>query len=116
MISSDLRKRWRFFMANAGHVAPPGKVVCALELARAEIEAKRRWFNDDWEFVWEEDDIDIRDITDEPEAFYRELHEVMCCILKDRSGKVLASLSGIIDADRDYQRVVEAELASEALA
>jgi hypothetical protein len=27
---------WRFFLENAGYATPPGRAVCALELARAE--------------------------------------------------------------------------------
>jgi hypothetical protein len=40
---------------------------------------------------------------------------VLCCVLKDGDGNVLASLCGITDPDSNYRRVVEAELASEAL-
>jgi len=42
--------------------------------------------------------------------------EVLVAILKDASGNVIGSLSGIGDPDNNYRRVVEAELALEALA
>jgi len=42
-------------------------------------------------------------------------HECLCCSIRDLSGIYLASLCGIVDADSDYQRVIEAELALEAI-
>jgi hypothetical protein len=42
-------------------------------------------------------------------------HEVLWCALVDAEGAQLASLGGTIDPDRDYRRVIEAELALEAL-
>jgi hypothetical protein len=41
-------------------------------------------------------------------------HEALSCTVRV-DGEVLASLGGIVDADRDYCRVIEAELASEAM-
>jgi hypothetical protein len=42
-------------------------------------------------------------------------HEILGCILKTRDDAHAASLWGIIDADRDYGRMVQAELALEVL-
>lgn len=42
-------------------------------------------------------------------------HEVLCAVLCDAQGAVLESLGMIIDPDRAYGRVIEAELMSEAL-
>ena len=44
-------------------------------------------------------------------------HEVLCCRIPDPDTPrySLASLSGITDPDRSYRRVIEAELASEAI-
>ena len=42
-------------------------------------------------------------------------HEVLGCVLRDADGNVLASLWGVSDPDSAYQRVVEAEIAAEAI-
>lgn len=42
-------------------------------------------------------------------------HSVEWARLEDEDGNTLASLGGIVDADSAYRRVIEAELASEAL-
>lgn len=42
-------------------------------------------------------------------------HSVQWAALRDEDDNILATLGGIVDADEDYQRVVAAELASEAL-
>lgn len=36
VIDRDLQSRFRFMLANAGYSVPPGRAVCALDLARAE--------------------------------------------------------------------------------
>jgi hypothetical protein len=41
-------------------------------------------------------------------------HEVLAVVAKYRDGSIAASLCGIVDPDRNYGRVIEAELASEA--
>lgn len=41
-------------------------------------------------------------------------NEVLGCVLRDENGQVLQSLWGIADPSREYARLVEAELASEA--
>ena len=45
-------------------------------------------------------------------------HEVLCCRIIDPGNprRSLASLCGITDPDRNYGRVIEAELAAEAIA
>jgi hypothetical protein len=43
------------------------------------------------------------------------IKEVLVATLKDAEGSVLASVGGIIDPDKNYGRVVEAELALQAL-
>jgi hypothetical protein len=108
------RADFRFFLNNAGYCTPPGRAACALSLARAEAYAEAMG----WEFCWEYD-----------ECFYgycnewlgcqddcKKEHEVLFCLLKDADGTMLQCLGGIADADRNYRRVIEAELAAEALA
>jgi hypothetical protein len=111
----SFRDAVRFFSAHAGGVVGH----CwegALHLANAEQHA----FCADWTFTWEHDDAP--DLGDHTEWCARAArgracsHEVLVCVLRDADGTVLASLGGVIDASRDYARVVEAELADEALA
>ena len=109
------RKAFRFFLNNAGYVTPPGRVACAAALAKAERKAHDLGI----QFVWVADhDADLGD------------HEYWCDAAKHRqpcshnaegcmvmiNGSDVASLWGIIDADSNYRRVVEAELAAEVLA
>lgn len=101
-------KAVNFFRRNAGYVRRSGESVAtakrrgALALARAEAEAAARG----WRVEWEGD----------PEPYEDEdAREVLGAVLRDLDGHVLASLWGIADPTREYQRVVEAELALEAL-
>ena len=105
MIDSRLRAAWRFFKEHAGYCTPPGQAACALDLARAERVAKDEGCT--WEWVPDDQPWDSDDDY-EPD-------EVLGCILRDESGSVLASLWGIGDPSAEYRRVVEAELAQEAL-
>lgn len=109
-----LRRAFGFFHENAGWAAGR-KAIGALELARAEAAAA----NNGWRVVWSQDeDPDLGDhaywCADE-RAGRQHDHDVECADLQDDTGHTLATLCGIIDADRDYRRVVEAELALEAL-
>jgi hypothetical protein len=108
-----------FFYQNAGYSYDPeketaerGRIRCAVELAEAEQYAR----NLGWEFEWDWDECpDLSWMTDEERE---QDHEVLCCRIPDpeNSRYSLASLCGITDPDSNYRRVVEAELASEALA
>lgn len=101
-----------FFKKHAGYAQKPGetaaqaKTRCARALARAEAEASARG----WRVVWEGDpeSWDPGDTDYEPK-------EVLGAVLRDENGHVLASLWGIADPSRAYARVVEAELADQAL-
>lgn len=110
-----------FFRAHAGYVVGE-RASGALKLARAELEASRR----SWTVTWESDDY--YDLGDH-EYWCQEArraksesrrpkcrHAVEIAILRDSSGEILACLGGIIDADDEYRRVIDAELALEALA
>lgn len=107
-MTKQLIRRYRFFFENAGYVVGQ-RAVCALSLARAEQHA---WDND-WQCSWEWDDCP--DLSWMSEEELKQEHEVLCCVLKDGDGNVLGSLCGITDPDNSYRRVVEAELAAEAL-
>jgi hypothetical protein len=106
---------WSYNPSN--ETAEEGRARGALRLATAEDYAQTH----DWMFAWEPD----------PEPCYCDAdsheHEVEFCVLFDRAHddfdavgrllkrRILASLYGICGATREYRRVVEAELALEAM-
>lgn len=113
MFTYQLRSAWRFFQQHAGYSVPPGRAMCALSLARAERAGKEAGLT----FVWDHDGNDSSEWSDDPEPWL-----TWECLCYDANEDVVASLCGI-DFGRDgtpwndpYKRVVEAELASEALA
>ena len=105
----------RFFWKHAGFCYDPktetkaqGKRRCAESLAQAEQYANNLNFEFEWEFddmPWDPGDTDYVPT------------EVLCCRIIDPKNPrySLASLCGIADPDENYRRVIEAELASEAL-
>jgi hypothetical protein len=105
-MTTSMLRAYRFFFENAGYIVGH-RAACALSLARAEQHA----LDNDWESEWVADDCpDLSWMSDDDR---NQPHEVLGCILRDADGNVLASLWGIVDADRAYMRVVEAELASD---
>lgn len=105
----------RFFHANAGYSHDPktetraqGRRRTARALAKAESEAVER----DWRYEWEwEESWSCGDLGCDREDAHE--HEVLCCVLRNSKGEVLSSL-GMIEMSLNG-RVVEAELADEAL-
>jgi hypothetical protein len=105
----SLARGYAFFKEWAGYVVGR-RGQGALRLARAEALGKELGLVFEWEFDPEPWDGD----GPAPD-------EVLCCGCRDvdEDGwplEVLSSLCGIADPDRNYCRVVEAELAWEALA
>lgn len=102
-----------FFYKHAGYSYGPGESPLqgrrrgAIRLAKAEAEAARRGWRVKWEHDQEEYQMGDAE-TEHPS-------EVLTAVLYDAEGNVLGSLSGIGDPSRDYSRVVEADLALEAL-
>jgi hypothetical protein len=124
MIDANLRRRFRFFLEHAGYATPPGRAQCALNLARAEMWAE----GEDLEFLEQPDDETAFCYCDDPHCKYHEgsdhTWETVCVALvrpceahgtECRHAECLASLSGIMEPDRAYLRVVRAELAAEAM-
>jgi hypothetical protein len=110
-----------FFFEHAGYSYDPkketayqGRMRCAKEIAEAEATAQRL----DWTFNWDYDPEGCSgcdcDSNDCPCSAQTE-HETLNCWVEDAEGKTLASLGSICGADTNYRRVVEAELAEEAL-
>lgn len=124
------RNAWDFFRANAGGIVGQC-ATSALQLARAEEKAQERELAGEWRYTWQPDDyadtswMDKRDL----DLLQRDLAGFDCCTLEELcptcgQWRVIASLGGIHwinrgAADRkrimDYQRVIQAELACEAL-
>jgi len=90
-----------------------GHIRCALALAKAEQIARQLG----WSVGWS-DDWACGSHTKEfgEDAYPTEPTTCEAAILVDRNDEVLASLGCIDDASAEYRRVVEAELADEALA
>lgn len=103
-----LIKDMRFFREHGAQLVGHASRV-GLDLARAEREMEKRGWTVEWH--WDDD----ADWSWMDERQRKQEHEVYYAVLKDRKGEVLASLGGIFDPDNKYRRVVEAELASEAL-
>lgn len=111
---------YKFFYDNAGYSYDPktetpeqGRWHCARILACAELVADRLNMTFEWSI---DPDIDSSDFDDDPEPW-----QLWQCAAFDSDGYCCASLSGI-DFGRDgepwgsdYKRVVEAELAAEAV-
>ncbi len=101
------KKDVAFFKKNAGYIVGE-RAKGAMALAKAEEAADRLGWKVEWKhdvMGWDGDDEDTP-------------NEVLCAVLKDARGKVRASLCGIGDPEarnKKYARVVEAELAAEAL-
>jgi hypothetical protein len=103
-----MTKQEQFFYDNAGSSYDPlheteeqGRERGAKALARAAEQAREL----DWQYTWEPDVI-------EP---FKDGVECEACVLYDANSEILASLHGIDGATPEYRRVVEAELALEAL-
>lgn len=126
-INCPVCKAIEFFHTHAGFSYDPktqtedeGRLECAIALANAELTAE----NNGWTFHWEQsEDMTnqslnraFREWTDKgPEYF------TWNCYCQDENGDTLSSLCGVdFSPDRDpwmddYRRVVQAELALEAI-
>jgi len=112
----------RFFYNNAGYswgqgeTAMQGRERRAKALAAAEKHAREH----DWAFEWNIDELGCSGCdcksTDCP-CSTGEPHETLYCVLwtTGERNEIIASLGGICKLTDKYKRVVEAELASEAL-
>lgn len=121
-----------FFLEHACHCTPPGRVACALSLARAEERAKAEGLTvswDDEQLPWDGDceapNVHACATVLHPDHADADLSSVEVRFpywdrkdgTRGRSPAVLASLGSIaLDSWRDpYMRVIEAELFAEAL-
>jgi hypothetical protein len=114
MLPSRLIRAYRWFRGRSGAVGRDAAV--ALYLARAELAVKDagiRWSWEDDPYAWSDWHSDVRrgysQESDRPERI-----EMVLAIGPDDE-PLPVSLCGIFDADDDYRRLVQAELASEAI-
>ena len=113
-----LNRATLFFAKHAGYATPPGRMACARRLAEAE-----RWAEGILTFTWDWDvcsDYTWCDVGEHiglrcQHAPTHE-HEILAVSSRYADGSQGPSLGGIADPDEDYRRVVEAELALEAMA
>ncbi len=123
---------YQFFLKHAGYSYDPmketplqGRRRCAEQLAEAEKEMEARG----WVAEWRVDDERAYCYCDSPTCRYHEnsnykwttlycvlYHPCDCDRCSDKHRDILGSLCGIINPDYNYRRVVEAELALDALA
>lgn len=111
----------KFFFDNAGFSYDPkieteqqGHQRCAMELAKAEEYARQQ----ELIFEWQGNDTCIAcDCGDSKcKCCKGKRHESFTCLLWDAESKnVLASLGSICEPTSEYRRVIEAELALEAM-
>ena len=109
-----LRKRTKFFIEHAGVSYRPGKETKAQgrrrgaeALARAEQYAEEQGWKVEWDY--DQNEYQMGDAETEMP------NEVLVAVLRDADGHVLESLGGIGDPSDSCRRVVEAELALEAM-
>lgn len=110
--TAALRPAWNFFRDHAGYATPPGRAQCALDLARAEREAKKRG----WLVCCQSDE--------DGWATFGALDAYWVAVLVapaehwNEKDEILAAVGGVDVSDDeapDYWRVLGAELALEAL-
>jgi hypothetical protein len=111
----------RFFWLNAGFCYDPktqtkaqGHRECAEKLAEAESLARRM----NWMYEWNDDwTVNSHQKYYGTDSAYKDGEPDTCeyCVLYDEHREHLASLGCIDDADANYRRVIEAELALEAM-
>lgn len=110
MVSKELRAAWKFFHEWAGYCVGR-RAAGALALARAEAQGRECGLS----FEWVDDGESLPSDGLCTCGCGNKIETCEGCICRDESGNVVASLWSIWDAGCEYRRVVEAELASEAL-
>ncbi len=109
---------YHFFLKHGGSSYTPatetrrqGRIRSAKTYAQAEQDARRFGLTFAWAEDWEADDSWMT-----PEDRRENPLPAESCVCRDPSGHVRAGLHGIFGATPEYRRVIEAELALEALA
>ena len=110
-----------FFLRNAGTSYKPatqtkrqGQSEGARMLAKAERDAAALGFTFDWDYD-QEGCIGCACGSPDCKCSTGEDHECLSCICRNADGEAVASLGSICEPSREYRRVIEAELALEAM-
>jgi len=111
----SIRSRWLFFLENAGYTTPPGRAQCALDLARAEQLAEQLGLEAEWEEDNYVDDSWMDEQAREDLENGTTIGPFYVSIGSAAVGGVHV-LAPTWQRDDPYVRVLNAELASEALA
>lgn len=111
---------YQFFLKHAGYsydaateTPMQGRIRCARAMAKSEAAATRLGYSYEWEI---DQEINSSEFSAETPP-----HQLWCCVMRNPEGQVVASLGGIDFLHHDnpwaepYRRVVEAELALEAM-
>jgi len=111
--NDKLKKKIAFFYKHGGYGRSPGQSVEEGRRESAERLARAEAFGESagWKVSWttDQDEYQLGDAETEPPS------EVLVATLLDADDNVLGSLGGIGDPDNNYKRVVEAELALDAM-
>lgn len=113
-----MKEAIKFFAEHAGYATPPGRMACAKALAKAEAQAELMNLRVEWESDYDADDswMDAKQRKDFEDG---KLIPMVCRMFNADKSQVLAALGGIFLYENEdagtYQRVVEAELAQEAI-
>lgn len=116
------RDRFRFFLEHAGYRTPPGRAVCALELARAEELADEAEAEEIAEWLWEYDPLpwdEGTEISAEEARRKFESNEWTGPFVGfwKIAGEISSSIGGVVlgpeETGDPYARVLRAELAGE---
>lgn len=115
MASLSFLRSVQFFRDHAGYSVPPGRMACAITLAKAELVANARG----WSVQWEPEDLDPADSFDRQEDIdaVRSGKWLWLYAYVDVDGEHGASLGGITLTgwSDPYKRVIEAQLFSEVI-
>jgi hypothetical protein len=111
--NDKLKKKIAFFYKHGGYSRSPGQSEEESRKESAESLARAEAFGEaaGWKVSWmpDEDEYQLGDDETEPPS------EVLNATLLDANDNVIGSLGGIGDPDNNYKRVVEAELALNAM-
>jgi hypothetical protein len=107
----------QFFYQHAGWGYDPdtetpeeGRRRSAISLAKAEAWAK----DNEVTYKWEDDWNLLSHVDEYPDAYDEEPSTCEICVIYDKAGRVLNVVGCVDDADDNYRRVTEAELAYES--
>jgi hypothetical protein len=113
-MTKQLRDAYRFFREHAGYIVGR-RALGAYALAKAEQYAALVGYEIVWEYDYDAE-LGEHELWCSDAARGRcKGHECLSAVLRDVCGEVRASLGSIIEPDANHRRLIEAELALEAM-